>query len=274
MRKITLVLSFAILGLLVNAQEETYVLITTQFGDMKAKLYNETPKHKEKFIKLVNEVLYDGTLFHRIIKEFMVQGGDPASKNAGPDANLGNGGPGYTLPAEISDQFIHKKGALAAARLGDNVNPQKNSSGSQFYIVQGKVYQESDLQSFEDRRNASLRQELTRQFFNDPQNEAYKKRLQDLQKGSDREGIRTLFSEIQPLIDAQMANTTPFKYSEEQIQAYSTLGGTPHLDGGYTVFGEIVEGLEVIDKIAAVETKRPGDRPLEDVDMKIKIIKK
>jgi cyclophilin family peptidyl-prolyl cis-trans isomerase len=207
-----------------------------------------------------------------VIKDFMVQGGDPKSKGAGPDAILGNSGPGYTLPAEFNDKFIHKKGALAAARKGDNVNPQKNSSGSQFYIVQGKKYKALDLKSFEDRRNGNMRQNKTKSFFNAPENKAYKERLQEIQKSGDRAAIKTLFEEIQPLIDKEMTNESLFKYSEEQINAYTSLGGTPHLDGGYTVFGEIVEGLDIIDKLSSVETKKQ-DRPIEDLEIKITIAK-
>ena len=159
--------------------KETIVLLKTTMGDMKIKLYNETPLHRDNFIKLVNQNFYDGVLFHRVIKNFMIQTGDPESKNAPAGKRLGSGGPGYTIPAEILPQFKHKKGVVAAARMGDQVNPKKESSGSQFYIV-----------------------------HND--------------------------------------------------------NGTPHLDGGYTVFGEVLEGLDVVDKIATVQTA-PGDRPVEDV---------
>ena len=192
-------------------KKETMVIISTNYGDMKVKLYDETPLHRDNFIKLAKEGFFDGLLFHRAIPQFMIQGGDPTSKDAKPGQQLGSGGPGYTIPAEFNPNFIHKKGALSAARQGDQVNPKKASSGSQFYIVQG--------------RSASA---------------------QELQRG----GI---------------------KYTPEQIKVYAEQGGTPFLDGQYTVFGEVVEGLDVIDKIAAVRTA-PGDRPLEDVKFTVKVV--
>ncbi len=194
-----------------KAKKETMIVISTDYGDMKIKLYDETPLHRDNFIKLAKEGFFDGLLFHRVIPQFMIQGGDPTSKEAKPGQQLGAGGPGYTIPAEFNPNFIHKKGALSAARQGDQVNPKRASSGSQFYIVQG--------------RTASA---------------------QDLQRG----GI---------------------KYSDEQINIYEEQGGTPFLDGQYTVFGEVVEGLDVIDKIAAVRTA-PGDRPVEDVKFSVKVI--
>lgn len=193
------------------------VEIVTDHGTMKVLLYDETPLHRDNFIKLVEQGYYNDLLFHRIIKTFMIQGGDPNSKNAGPGVSLGSGGPGYTVPAEFKSGLYHKKGALAAARMGDQMNPQKASSGSQFYIVQGQPVQESMLQQL-----------------------------------SARSGI---------------------VYTPEQIKMYTTVGGTPMLDGQYTVFGEVVEGLDVIDKIAAVETL-PGDRPKVNVKMTVRTVKK
>lgn len=190
--------------------------ISTRFGDMTIVLYDETPKHRDNFIKLVQDGFYNGTLFHRVIQNFMIQGGDPNSVGAPPDMRLGNGGPGYTIEAEILPEFIHKKGALSAARLGDQMNPEKRSSGSQFYIVQG--------------------QPVTAQQLN------------------------------------QMSQRTGAFYTADQIETYKKVGGTPFLDNQYTVFGEVIDGLEVIDMIAAVKTQ-PGDRPVEDVEMKITLIK-
>ena len=171
------------------ADKETVVVIKTSMGTIKAKLYNHTPLHRDNFIKLVNDGWYNGSHFHRVLKDFMIQGGQNA------DGRLD---PGYTVPAEFKSNHFHKKGALAAARQGDQVNPKKASSGSQFYIVQGKVYDDKWLDMFEDRSGKVL--------------------------------------------------------SATQRQAYKTVGGTPHLDGDYTVFGEVTEGLEVVDKIAAVKT--------------------
>ncbi len=200
-----------------KAEKLTKVEIQTPLGTMIAVLYNCTPLHRDNFIKLANEGYYDGTLFHRIIRNFMIQGGDPDSRNATPDKALGNGGPGYTIPAEFVDTLYHRKGALAAARLGDFVNPKKESSGSQFYIVQGAPVPPEQL----------------------------------------------------TMMAAQSGRT----YTQEQKATYAKAGGTPHLDGGYTVFGQIVSGFEVLDKIAAVATK-PGDRPVEDLAMKVRILKK
>ncbi|MBP8724951.1 MAG: peptidylprolyl isomerase [Saprospiraceae bacterium] len=195
--------------------EGCVVSIETPMGTMVAKLYDQTPKHRDNFFKLVEEGFFDDLLFHRVISGFMIQGGDPNSRGADKSKMLGGGGPGYTVPAEFNPALIHKKGALAAARTGDQVNPKKESSGSQFYIVQGNV--QSD---------------------------------QSLTQNEERKGIR---------------------YNAEQRAAYQSLGGTPFLDMDYTVFGEVVYGLEVIDKIAATKTER-GDRPAADVTMKIRAV--
>lgn len=196
-------------------EKTTMVIISTDLGEMKAVLYNETPLHKENFIKLAKEGYFDGCLFHRVIDGFMIQGGDPDSKTAKPGQMLGQGGPGYTIPAEFKQELIHKKGALAAARMADQVNPQKASSGSQFYIAQGKSYTENELNMLSSRMGKA--------------------------------------------------------FNKQQMEAYTTIGGVPFLDYEYTVFGEVVEGLEVIDKIAAVEKDR-RDRPVQDIKMTIKVV--
>jgi peptidyl-prolyl cis-trans isomerase B (cyclophilin B) len=200
-----------------KAQEnipERLIKIETSMGDMIVKLYNETPLHRDNMIKLIQDNFYDKQLFHRVIKDFMVQGGDPQSTGAANGMRLGNGGPGYTIPAEFNPELIHKKGALAAARQGDAVNPQKASSGSQFYLVVGRVFTQDQINSF-------------------------------AQSGA------------------------PF--TEESLEAYTTMGGTPHLDGSYTVFGEIVLGLEILDRIAATQTDT-YDRPIEDVIYSISLV--
>lgn len=220
-----LITLFNINGLAQKKKKQTKVLISTSYGDMKLVLYNETPKHRDNFIKLVKEGFYDSTLFHRVIQTFMIQGGDPESKNAQKGAMLGNGGPGYTIPAEFDTNFIHKRGALAAARMGDGVNPTKASSGSQFYIVQGKKYTKEEL------------------------------------------------DEVRKKIDKRADKPSATNYSEEQYKAYETEGGTPQLDMSYTVFGEVIEGFDVIDKIAAASKGR-ADRPKKDVVMTMKIVKK
>lgn len=247
------------------------VKISTEYGDMVAVLYDETPGHRDNFLKLAKEGFYDGTIFHRVIKDFMIQGGDPQSKNATPEAALGNGGPGYTIPAEINAKYYHKKGALAAARLGDNINPKKESSGSQFYIVHGNKFTPQVLGQMQDRKNNAAKSKLTREFLNDPANAAYMDRLKKLQEEKNQEGIQALFKEVDALTASKNVSAPASSYNEQQIKTYSEVGGTPHLDGDYTVFGEIVEGLDVIDKIAAVE-KGNADRPKKDIKMKITLL--
>lgn len=199
--------------ILIESPEQCYVEIQTDYGNMLILLYDATPQHRDNFIKLAEEGFYDDLLFHRVINGFMIQGGDPQSKNAKPNAQLGSGGPGYQIPAEFVDSLVHIKGALAAARTN---NPEKKSSGSQFYIVQGRKVDDRQLNMIEARQD--------------------------------------------------------FHYSSQQKADYAELGGTPQLDRAYTVFGMVVEGLDVIDKIANVKTK-PSDRPVKDVKMKIRVIK-
>jgi cyclophilin family peptidyl-prolyl cis-trans isomerase len=253
----------------INAQDKgekrPVVLIKTVFGDMKVVLYNETPKHRDNFLKLAKEGYYDGLLFHRVIKEFMIQGGDPDSRNAGPDQTLGNGGPGYTIDSEINPHLLHKKGALAAARMGDQVNPEKKSSGSQFYIVQGVVFPANDLPALEAKGNEKLAQSIMRQLVREKNDS-----LKIYQQTGNQKDFESLIAKLQTESVAK-AKQTPFKLTDEQKQLYTTIGGTPHLDGNYTVFGEVIEGLAVIDSIAA-QPKGTSDRPLKDLKMEIKVI--
>ena len=253
----------------VENEKTTKVRIKTSHGDVVIALYNETPKHKENFIKLVKENFYDSTLFHRVIKDFMIQGGDPNSRGAAAGVTLGEGGPGYTIVAEIQNNLYHKKGALCAARQGDNVNPEKRSSGSQFYVVTGKTYQKEELAQMEVQQNRQKEKGLMQEFIQAPENAAYMVRLQEAQamgkdaaKRAEAEAaINILAEEIKPLA---LADFVPFKFTEEQLKVYSTIGGTPFLDNAYTVFGEALSGMEVISEIGKTATA-PGDRPLEDV---------
>ena len=247
-----------------DMDKETLVKIETTAGDIKVKLYNETPKHRDNFIKLVKDGMYEGTLFHRVIKDFMIQAGDPDSKNAPKGKMLGAGDVGYTIPAEfVYPKFFHKKGALSAAREGDNVNPKKESSGCQFYIVTGKVYNDSTLLSMESQMNENKINVIFNTLAQKHMKEIYKMR-----KANDENGLydlqEKLFAEAQEIA----AKQPEVHFTPEQIAAYTTVGGTPHLDGEYTVFGEVVEGMDVVDKIQQVKTDR-SDRPEEDV----KIIK-
>lgn len=194
---------------------QRHIVISTSKGDIEILLYDDTPLHRDNMIKLVNDDFYDNLIFHRVIKNFMIQGGDPHSAGASRGMRLGTGGPGYRIPAEFVDSHFHKKGVIAAARLGDNENPEKMSSGSQFYIVQGQIFSEDMLRVME-------------------------------------------------------SNGYHSAFSAEQIKAYTTVGGTPHLDGSYTVFGEVVGGLDVVDSIASMKTDA-YDRPVEDVVFSIRL---
>lgn len=247
-----------------DMSEETKLKIETTAGDIVVKLYNETPQHRDNFIKLAENGTYEGTLFHRVIKDFMIQAGDPDSKNASKGQMLGAGDVGYTVPAEfVYPKYFHKKGALSAARQGDNVNPQKASSGCQFYIVTGKVYSDSALLSME--------QQMNQMRFNNLFNTLASKHAKDIykmRKAGDQEGLMNLQDTLIAQVEKQLAGQPEFRFTPEQVKAYTTVGGTPHLDGEYTVFGEVLEGMEVVDKIQRVKTDR-NDRPEEDV----KIIK-
>ena len=241
------------------------VKIHTTLGDITVRLYDETPLHRDNFVKLVREGYYNGTLFHRVIKDFMIQGGDPDSKGAPSDRMLGMGGPDYTLPAEILPQFVHKRGALAAARQGDEVNPERRSSGSQFYIVWGKAYNEGQLRQL-DRQ---LEMQALQTAFNRMVSER-RADIMQLRRNRDHAALQILQEELQTLAMAEV-KAHPVALSDHQREVYSTVGGTPHLDGQYTVFGEVVEGLETVGKIEQAATGR-GDRPLEDIAMTLTLI--
>ena len=252
-----------------DMSEETKLKIETTAGDIVVKLYNETPQHRDNFIKLAENGTYEGTLFHRVIKDFMIQAGDPDSKNASKGQMLGAGDVGYTVPAEfVYPKYFHKKGALSAARQGDNVNPQKASSGCQFYIVTGKVYSDSALLSME--------QQMNQMRFNNLFNTLASKHAKDIykmRKAGDQEGLMNLQDTLIAQVEKQLAGQPEFRFTPEQVKAYTTVGGTPHLDGEYTVFGEVLEGMDVVDKIQRVKTDR-NDRPEEDVKIiKVEVLK-
>jgi len=246
---------------------EKLVVIKTEYGDIKVKLYDDTPKHRDNFVKLVGEGFYTDLLFHRVINKFMIQGGDPNSRTAVAGAQLGNGGPGYTIPAEILPVHFHKKGALAAARLGGPKNPMKESSGSQFYIVQGMVFRPGQLDTLEITMNTRRKDQLLRESF-----EAANPQLAACQAKNDKPGFDLLVAQIREKVDSVYATKPQFKLTPEQRQVYTTIGGYPSLDGEYTVFGEVVEGLDVIDMIAVVEIDG-ANRPKTDVKMKIELAK-
>ena len=245
-------------------ENKTIVRIETTYGKIDIMLYDETPAHRDNFIKLISEGFYNDLLFHRVINDFMIQGGDPQSKNARPETQLGSGGPGYTIPAEIHTHLFHKKGALAAARLGDNVNPERESSGSQFYLVHGTVFDDAQLDEMEMMVNNQRKQQFSSQVFRDLEKEYINdERAPDYQEISEK---------VNKIVTEHFIANNLFKFSGKQREIYTTLGGTPHLDGSYTVFGETIDGFDVIDKIAAEETGS-SSRPVTPVKMKIRLVK-
>ncbi len=242
------------------------VLIKTSLGDISVRLYDETPQHRDNFIKLAKEGYYDGTLFHRVIKNFMIQGGDPNSRGASPAAHLGAGGPDYTIAAEFNKELIHKKGALAAARQGDEVNPEKRSSGSQFYIVTGEVYSAGKLTQIE----RQMAQQQLQNIFNNLVVEN-RSRIIECRKNRDRAGLMALQEELEKKTRELAKEQGEPKYTPAQREVYTTIGGTPFLDQNYTVFGEVEDGLDIVDKIQLVQTQ-PGDRPVDDITMEVTVI--
>lgn len=235
------------------------VLVHTTEGDFTVLLYGDTPRHRDNFLRLVREGEYDGVLFHRVIKDFMVQTGDPDSKDAPAGRTLGSGDIGERLPAEIVfPRHYHKRGALAAARLGDAVNPERMSSGSQFYVVTGRVFSEPQLQQM----SAQLRQSVGQNHFNQLA-QAHMSEIQQMQRDGDREGLSRLQEQLSVETNEWLA-ANPVAYTPEMIKVYTTIGGTPHLDNEYTVFGEVISGMDTIDRIQHAATGA-ADRPLEDI---------
>ena len=242
------------------------VKISTPKGDIRVRLYDETPQHRDNFVKLVNEGFYNGTLFHRVIKGFMIQGGDPDSIGAPAGKMLGTGGPGYNVPAEIVyPQLFHKRGALAAARQSDEVNPERESSGSQFYLVYGKVYTPQELKQME--KQMSMQQEQA--IFNKlvQQNRS---QILELRKARNQAGLQELQDQLIAETKKQMKELPAPKFTPEQQEAYTTIGGTPFLDNQYTVFGEVESGMEVVAEIQQCATLS-ADRPKEDISMTMTI---
>ncbi len=251
-----------------NEEKDTLVLVKTEYGDIKIKLYNKTVEHKSNFIKLANEGFYNGLLFHRVIPNFMIQGGDPDSRNASPDQKLGAGALDYSLPAEFVPEYYHKRGAVAAARRGDVANPKKSSSSSQFYIIQGEKYTDGQLDTLLMVKNESLK----RRIFNQEVQKSYKE-LNEFKKNEDVESFNNKIVEIRLKSDSLYEAANKYEYTDEQRETYKTIGGYPSLDGDYTVFGEVIEGMDVVDKIAAVETGS-ADRPVKDIKMEVEVIDK
>ena len=250
-----------------NERNEKIAKIETEFGTIKIKLYNETPLHRDNFTKLTTDGFYTDLLFHRVIQGFMVQGGDPDSKNSEPGKRLGGGDLGYTIPSEINPKFFHRKGILAAARQGDQVNPEKKSSASQFYILQGKVFRPGELDSLQANMEESRKMSKLQMRI-----KAIEPELNKLGAEGKQEELMARINAIRDTVAAEAAKLPPFTFSEEQRKAYTTVGGYPSLDNGYTIFGEVIEGLDIIDKIAQQPTDQ-YNRPQKDIKFTITMIK-
>ncbi|KAF5062689.1 putative peptidyl-prolyl cis-trans isomerase [anaerobic digester metagenome] len=253
------------------AGQEALVVISTPRGDITLRLFDDTPKHRDNFLKLARAGFYDSTLFHRVIDGFMIQGGDPDSKGAAPGIELGNGGPGYSIPAEITPAHFHRRGVLAAAREDDKVNPARLSSGSQFYIVQGKVFTAEKLDMLEKEQNSLAKQRIFVDIMDRPENLTLRNQFFSPDAKSDTAHFRFLLDTLNQMIDREFTADKIFRLSEAAREAYTTVGGAPHLDGRYTIFGEVVSGMEVVDAIAT-EKRDENDRPLQDIPMTVKII--
>lgn len=258
-----------LLGGFQHQQAEKLVLIDTPFGGIKIRLYNETPLHRDNFIKLAEKNFYDSLLFHRVIAGFMIQGGDPESKRAKPGDTLGDGDVGYTIPAEFNPKLFHKRGVLAAARNGDEENPEQASSGCQFYIVQGKTWTDSLL---DQREKRIMNMKAYNKVVRNPANKKLVEEYVRASKGNDPGKVASMKKKLDKLTEAELANIPQYKFTAEQREVYKTIGGVPHLDGSYTVFGEVLEGMEVVDKISAVQIDALA-RPLTDIRMRVTVLK-
>lgn len=260
--KMKVLFLFGLLSLVMGfAQAKKYKLVEmeTNMGVIKVRLFEDTPKHSENFLKLAKEKHYDSLLFHRVIKDFMIQAGASDSKGASRSKMVGISDPGYTIEAEIKPGNIHVKGALAAARQGDEVNPEKKSSGEQFYIVQGKTYTDAQLDQMEKQKLITAKNKLGAKLYK-PLQEEHRRYIATGQRAKGDSLLRTINTEI----EKQFTGDNPYRFTPEARELYKSIGGAPFLDGDYTVFGEIVEGMDVLDAISAVETDQ-NDRPEKDV---------
>jgi len=252
--------------------KDTLVNISTPHGDIVVRLFDSTVKHKENFMKLAETGYFNGTLFHRVIEKFMIQGGDPTSRNAKPGVLLGDGDTNYTIPFEYVPAYLHKRGAFAAARENDDENPLKASSASQFYIVQGKVFTNDELDAVELKVERRTKQYIMMDLLKREGKEDELKAFRRMVDQRDTTNIRLTIEKYRNAVEAQYLRTKPFRITEEQRRVYTTVGGTPHLDGAYTVFGEVISGMEIVDQIAAVKTDT-NDRPVKDIPMSVKIVR-
>jgi cyclophilin family peptidyl-prolyl cis-trans isomerase len=266
--KIYLVLVLGVLFLSTGAAlnpKPTYVEIITRFGVMKVKLYDETPLHRDNFLKLVKAGYYDSLTFFQIFPDYTIQSGDPKSRYATEDSLIGDGGPTYKIPAEFRPNLIHKYGALAAAR---DINPDFSSHGSQFYIVKGKKFTVEELQKVEGLRNQIIRSNI---FYQLTKADTTQARIKDFSLRGDKEGLRAYTKTFQAATDSAFAKRGPYQLNIDQIRAYTSIGGLPQLDSGYTVFGEVVKGLNIIDYICA-QPRAKNNRPIKDIRIKIRVV--
>ncbi|MGL1888822.1 MAG: peptidylprolyl isomerase [Reichenbachiella sp.] len=256
-----LILSMMIMVSCAQGKKDYIVTIHTTFGDMKVLLYDETPLHKANFLKLAEEGQYDSTTFHRVIQDFMIQGGDIDAKTGEVNKE--------TIPAELSKGYIHEKGALAAARQGDQMNPKKASSWSQFYIIQGKTYTTEEIDAYEEQANQGAKNELFNTYIKKEENQKFLDQARSFQKENNKAAVDSMIAIVMTQVDAEFVPNT---LTDEQKKAYTTIGGTPHLDNEYTVFGKVVEGIEIIDLVAAIEVGR-ASKPNEDHFMTMEVEK-
>ena len=264
MKKIFL---FAICTLLIVscATEKDYLItFQTRYGNMKAILYDATPQHKENFLKLARSGAYDSTTFHRVIKDFMIQAGDVNAKSGNQEKV------DYTIPAEFNDTLIHQKGAIAAARQADQINPKKESSGSQFYIVQGRAFTNEELEAMMLNRKMQQQQDQFRRLLGMPEYASLRQEVRQLQQEGNYAAIQEKIEDSKPLFEKEFGPQPDYTLTEQQREAYTTIGGAPHLDRDYTVFGQVVEGHPVIDSIANVITGA-ANRPVDDVPLTVKV---
>ena len=242
------------------------VKISTPLGDIVVRLYDETPAHRDNFLKLAREGFYDGTIFHRVIKDFMIQGGDPQSKGAPAGKPIGSGDAGYTLPAEFNPALFHKRGALSAARLGDEVNPERRSSGCQFYIVWGKTYSQGEMGQLARQMEMQAQQTVFNALVQEHRDE-----VMQLRRNRDRDGLMALQEKLIAQTEKTVREQGLGKMSAAQKDIYTTVGGTPFLDGQYTVFGEVESGLNVVEDIQQAATDS-RDRPLSDIPITVTVL--
>jgi cyclophilin family peptidyl-prolyl cis-trans isomerase len=258
-----------------DSSKTALILVETKFGPIKIRLFNQTPLHRDNCLKLVAEGFYDSLLFHRVIQGFMIQGGDPDSKTAKPGQLLGDGeikGADW-IPAEFNKDLFHKRGVLAAARENDDKNPEKKSSSCQFYITQGRgPLSDKDLKLYEYRINKKLRMSIKDSLLNLPENAAFAQKYERFRKEKLNDSLMAMDKSLDDHIEPVYQNRPHYTFSEEQVRVYKAIGGTPHLDGNYTVYGEVISGMDVVDKIAAVGTDK-NDRPDIDIRMKVSILR-